>query len=211
MFNENYVWYASYGSNLLRERFLCYIQGGQPIGSKRNYIGCKDKSEPVSEAAIILNYDLYFAKTSSNWQDGGVGFIKTQLNSNIITYGYMYLITKEQFCDVVKQEIQSKNRITIDFETAIIKGNLIFLPGSWYGNLIFIDYKNDYPIFTFTHEIDIKLTVAPSKEYLTMIISGLIKTHKLSVQEIRRYLLSKEGVNENYIEEQLIKMTSDLI
>jgi hypothetical protein len=27
------VWYAGYGSNLLRRRFDCYIKGGKPEGS----------------------------------------------------------------------------------------------------------------------------------------------------------------------------------
>jgi len=35
-----YVWYVGYGSNLLRERFLCYILGGkfefEPLQEKMN-------------------------------------------------------------------------------------------------------------------------------------------------------------------------------
>jgi hypothetical protein len=27
--SKQYVWYASYGSNLLQERFMCYVQGGK--------------------------------------------------------------------------------------------------------------------------------------------------------------------------------------
>ena len=34
MDNATYVWYASYGSNMNRERFLCYIRGGQPEGAE---------------------------------------------------------------------------------------------------------------------------------------------------------------------------------
>ena len=40
------VWYACYGSNLLKERFLCYIRGGRPIGAQRTFYGCKNKKEP---------------------------------------------------------------------------------------------------------------------------------------------------------------------
>lgn len=42
------VWYASYGANLLRERFMFYVQGGVLKGSDRQYPGCRDKSEPTA-------------------------------------------------------------------------------------------------------------------------------------------------------------------
>ena len=32
------VWYASYGSNLARDRFLCYLEGGRPKGATRTYL-----------------------------------------------------------------------------------------------------------------------------------------------------------------------------
>ena len=147
MLNENHIWYASYGSNICRERFLCYIQGGQPKGAMTNYYGCRDKSLPIEETRIVLNHDLYFAKSSQNWQNGGVAFINTQSNSKI-TYGYMYLITKEQFCDVAKQEIKSATEINLDFDEAIINESLIFKQNSMYGNLIFVGSNENYPIFT---------------------------------------------------------------
>ena len=31
-----HIWYVAYGSNLSRERFCTYLQGGQPNGSERN-------------------------------------------------------------------------------------------------------------------------------------------------------------------------------
>ena len=40
------VIYAAYGSNLLKERFLVYIKGGEFEG--KNYKGCKDKTDPVN-------------------------------------------------------------------------------------------------------------------------------------------------------------------
>ncbi|MGX1752144.1 hypothetical protein [Sphingobacterium sp. NPDC055346] len=56
------VWYACYGSNLLKDRFYCYIQGGQPAGANTIYEGCTDKSLPIDEENIIINAELYFAK-----------------------------------------------------------------------------------------------------------------------------------------------------
>jgi hypothetical protein len=208
--DKKYIWYASYGSNTFRERFLCYIQGGQPKGSMTNYNGCRDKSLPISESPIFLAHDLYFAMSSRNWQRGGVCFVKTQSNFSTFTYGYMYLITKEQFCDVVRQEIKSETQINLDFDNAITNGNLVFKPDSMYGNLIFVGNKDNYPIFTFTNEINIQPTTKPSENYLTMIISGLIETHKLTNQEITEYLLSKDGILGNYSEVQLLEIINNI-
>lgn len=70
-----YVWYASYGSNLNRDRFLCYIKGGKPKGSEKAEIGCEDKALPIKEATYIMHYPLYFAKSAVRWQNQGVAFI----------------------------------------------------------------------------------------------------------------------------------------
>ena len=45
--NKKYVWYACYGSNLLRERFMLYIQGGFCRFNNREYTPCNDKSAPL--------------------------------------------------------------------------------------------------------------------------------------------------------------------
>ena len=39
--DEELVWYLSYGSNLLEERFLCYIEEGTPPGSKSFHSGSR--------------------------------------------------------------------------------------------------------------------------------------------------------------------------
>jgi len=31
---KTYVWYAGYGSNLNKQRFMCYIKGGTPTYGK---------------------------------------------------------------------------------------------------------------------------------------------------------------------------------
>lgn len=67
---------------------------------------------------------MYFAKSSGNWENGGVAFIKTNLDEKKQTLGRMYLITKEQFIDVVKQETNFKGELMIDFDRAISVGSL---------------------------------------------------------------------------------------
>ena len=51
---------------------------------------------------VNIPYKLYFAKSSSRWNNGGVAFIDETTQSN--TIGRAYLITKEQLIDVQTQE-----------------------------------------------------------------------------------------------------------
>ncbi|HZV69556.1 MAG TPA: hypothetical protein VFG10_08430 [Saprospiraceae bacterium] len=200
-----HIWYASYGSNLLEERFLCYIRGGQPVGSKKPYDGCRDKSLPVVKEEFYISSELYFAKESDSWDNGGVAFIKTNFEPKQSTFGRIYLITPEQFIDVVKQETNGSDSLHIDFGNAISEGSLIFKDPSWYGNLIYLGIQYDYPIFTFTNKINLTPTTKPSTQYLKTIISGIQEAFgNLNTFEILDYLISKEGIKENYSREELI-------
>ena len=97
MVESNLVWYLSYGSNILAERFHCYISGGQPQGSQKIYEGCRDTSRPRRDKPTTINYELYFSKNSPVWDNGGVAFIKDELNRNTTSFARVYLITKQQF------------------------------------------------------------------------------------------------------------------
>ena len=201
---EKYIWYASYGSNILEKRFLCYIQGGQPDGSPKVYDGCSDKSLPIDKEEIYINSELYFAKHSNQW-NGGVCFIRTNFEPQQQTLGRMYLITKEQFADIVKQETNSKQSPNINFESAITDGSLTFAAGSWYGNIIYLGTQCEFPIFTFTHQDNITPTTKPSKNYLKLIIRGIQETYEhLDTNEIVDYLISKVGVQGNYSRQELV-------
>ena len=61
--DEELVWYLSYGSNLLEERFLCYIEGGTPPGSKSFHSG----SRFVFELLVTFIFSLlYFSQKEIN-------------------------------------------------------------------------------------------------------------------------------------------------
>ena len=201
---EKYIWYASYGSNILEKRFLCYIQGGQPDGSPKVYDGCNDKSLPIDKEEIYIKSELYFAKHSNQW-NGGVCFIKTNFEPQQQTLGRMYLITKEQFADIVKQETNSEQSPNINLEKAITDGSLTFSDGSWYGNIIYLGTQYESPIFTFTHQDNITPTTKPSESYLKLIIRGIQETYDhLDTNEIVDYLISKTGVQGYYSRQELI-------
>ena len=200
---KEYVWYVGYGSNLFRERFHYYILGGKAPGSDDEHPGCTDRTLPVQESPYIINHDLYFARRSSKWQNGGMGFVRIESDPTIQTFCNMYLITKNQFLEVVQQENKNDTSIVIDFDTAIENGSLIFKTGGTYGNLLFVGYKDNYPIFTFSNEINVTPFRRPSELYLKMIVTGLLETHHLNRQQVVDYLVLKEGVRNNYTPDQL--------
>ena len=204
---KKHIWFASYGSNLWEKNFLCYIRGGQPEGAEKLYPGCTDKTLPTDKEEIYICSELYFAKSSGNWEDGGVAFIKTNFDEQQQTLGRMYLITMEQFIDVVKQETDFKGELTIDFGRAISDGSIVFREGSWYGNIIFLGSQYDKPIFTFTHHDNILPTTKPSSKYLRTIVKGIHETYDhLKTSEIVDYLISKQGIADNYSREDLEKL-----
>jgi hypothetical protein len=98
----DYVWYATYGSNMLQERFLLYIKGGNCVFNGKNYTGCRDKSLPKDSKPIEITYNMYYANRSLSWGAGGVSFLDLSKPGKAL--GRMYLITKEQFEDVRRQE-----------------------------------------------------------------------------------------------------------
>jgi hypothetical protein len=206
---SNHIWYASYGSNLLAERFHCYIRGGCPTGSNKTYQGCRDKTLPVDNEEVYINSELYFAKKSATWDNGGVAFIKVDFEANAATLGRMYLITKEQFIDVVKQETANANDLIIDFERAIKEGSLTIKKGSWYGSIIYLGDQYGSPIFTFTHETEIAQKTKPSENYLRTIVRGINEVYNLNATEVFEYLISKEGIKGSYRESELMKVIEE--
>ncbi|WP_332697122.1 hypothetical protein [Halalkalibacter lacteus] len=207
MDTSNYIWYASYGSNLSKDRFLCYIRGGKPMGSEKVEVGCTDQSPPLKEATYVMNYPLYFAKESHRWQKQGVAFIGLSKDEKYKTYSRKYLIKEEQFMDVVKQE---NNGVELHIDlNEVMENGYKTLRDSWYGTILYLGKEEGIPIFTFTADWDLDVPFnKPSNEYLRMIIEGLKKNVKLSGPEIIDYLCVKPGVTGHYNYkdiEQLIK------
>ena len=98
---KDYVWYVSYGSNMLEERFLCYINGGSFEGSTSRD-ACRDTTPPRAVKTIEIPHDMYFGNSSGSWEDCGVSFIDTTKKGNALAVAY--LLTREQFDHVAAQE-----------------------------------------------------------------------------------------------------------
>lgn len=206
--STNYVWYASYGSNLLRDRFLCYILGGTPEGAKRQNTGTPDKSLPLEDQPVRMNHSLYFAERSESWQGGGVAFISPERSPSDVTLGRMYLITAEQFVGVVRQEngLEPEDAsLEVPLDTIVEQGE-VEIGDSWYGKVLCLGQEKGYPILTFTspksiHEV---LPTTPGENYLRTIGRGLIEAYGLTPEEVAEYFLSKPGVQGIWTKERLL-------
>jgi len=199
------VWYVSYGSNLYRNRFMCYIQGGQPEGSEKVEKGCRDQTPPKADEKIELRFPLYFAKKRSKWGEGGVAFIDHEVHSDEKTIGRMYLITKEQFEDVVAQE-NNEDTLTIHLQKVIDNGFQDINNGWWYGRIVFLGYKDGAPMFTFTNPVsmsDVSFYTPPTS-YLKVISKGLEELG-LSREEIVHYFKQCGGILGFFTNEELYR------
>lgn len=191
------VWYVCYGSNLQYKRFMCYIQGGLPPGRTERNGDCRCHNAPLDSRTISLRFDLFFAGRSKPWGNGGWAFIRENPEREA-TLGRMYLITDEQFNDLVMQENSRRidgSRLVPEFEQLVTRRESI-LPGNLrYGRLVNIGSEGTYPILTFTAaQTDLELN-APSEEYAKTIASGIKETYPaMSNEEIVAYLMRSAGL-----------------
>ena len=87
------VWYACYGSNLLEERFLHYLQGGICRFNGREYTACRNPSPPMDSLPFSIPFDMCFGNRSNSWGHGGVSFLDASRPGE--AFGRVYLITRE--------------------------------------------------------------------------------------------------------------------
>jgi len=165
--SKKYVWYACYGSNLCKERFLLYIKGGTCRFNGKYYNGCTDKSEPVKDRPIKIPHRLYFGNKSYSWHGGGVAFIDPRKDEKEKTLGRMYLITEEQFTQIHEQEG----------------------PGSkWYGKILELGEAEGHKIMTFTSD-EIRPANLPHEQYIEVISTGLEEIYpEMDEKTIKKYL-----------------------
>jgi len=203
--NKEYVWYLSYGSNLNKHRFYCYILGGQPPGSMETEKGCKDATVSVHVRGKTIPHEMVFAGTSTRWNNKGVAAIDPKKDPTTLTYGRMYLITKDQFFDLIKQENYIPLNQKVDWTLPTEGEEKILLPQNWYGKLLHLGDEEGYPIYTFTiledfNEIQIN---PPDGSYIKIIQKGLEESHIFSLWEVEKYFMQLRGIKGYYSREEL--------
>lgn len=160
----NKLIYAAYGSNLLKERLMVYIQGG--VFQNREYQSCTDKTPPDDLGWQYVPYRLYFAKHSPRWNSGGVAFLSCKQESNPEHYTVVRLwkISESQFNEIQNQESES-----------------------WYHKILILGKKDGLEIKTitgcWTHELN-----KPCEEYLNIIKAGVKETTNWDDDNVENYI-----------------------
>ncbi len=204
---KNYCWYTSFGSNMLKERFYSYILGGKSSITGTYYHGCRDKTLPLENRGCFLNHPLYFSRNSRTWENGGVAFIDIKTNSSVKTPARSYLITKDQFADILCQENgrdPGEHKMDINFNDIVKKGFLSLKNLTWYNTILFTGLEKGIHSFTFTGSPKNDTGYSePGDLYLTTIIRGMIETFDFTDKEIIGYLKNAEGIKNNETEKFL--------
>ena len=168
--NREYVWYVSYGSNMLNERFMCYIKGGSFEGSRYRQ-ACSDTTPPLAVRTFEIPYDMYFGNTSGSWQDCGVSFLDVTKKGHAL--GVAYLITKGQFGHVCAEENGGR---------APEEGY------SWYEDIIDLGVMDGFEVKTITNR-NIRPYNEPCLEYKKTLIRGIEENWpNMFIRDIEDYL-----------------------
>lgn len=218
-----HVWYASYGSNLSLNRFMTYVEGGSPEGTDTVHEGCRDKTPPSEDMPIRFAGRMHFAASSGRWDGGGVAFMDNDTAGHAL--GRAYLISMEQFDDIVAQENGKKvGSITVDTAKALAAGSEDVTYGL-YGNMVHIGDYGCAPVFTFTGSFSANeallsadedpkrikkytpKTNVPSNNYMRMIGSGLSETFDMDVEQQADYIRGSLGVT-HLPREQIVNVLS---
>ena len=168
---KEYIWYVSYGSNMLEERFLTYIEGGcfEDGGSYNE--PCQDTTRPLEKRAIDMPYDMYFGNTSGSWNGCGVSFLDTTKEGHAL--GVAYLITREQFEHVAAEENCGR------FPNGT---------GYWYENIRTLGEMDGFEMVTITND-ELRPYNEPCEEYLNTLKRGIKENwSEMSEEDIENYL-----------------------
>ncbi len=209
-----HVWYISYGSNLLLERFLVYILGGTAPGGKRSNPGCRDQTPPLKDRAFEIPARLYFGGQSVTY-DGGVAFIDHS-HKGATTKARGYLVSLEQFWEITTQEnswqslpsslpsiSDIRRRSTLHLkhhEVDTKRGH------GKYSRIVYLGEHEGHPMLSFTAARVCKTLRRPSPLYLQTIVHGLRQSHQLSASELTDYLHKTTPNRDHYTHAELAEI-----
>ena len=170
-----FAWYVAYGSNLSSARFGRYLAG------------CRDTAPPWRWAPVEVPHRLLFARTTERWGGGGVAFLDPEPSPGALTLGRAWLVTLEQFADVLAQECGLPvGSVAVP---ALDGGCVVAYPGHWYGCVVPLGSREGWPMVTFTDELAGGLVFsAPGAAYRAVVTEGLIETHALTPAEADAYI-----------------------
>jgi hypothetical protein len=203
------VWYVAYGSNLGLDRFRCYLAGGTPVGGLREYPGCRDPGDPVRVTALDVPGGLVFAGESTVW-GGGMAFYDAHASGRAACRAY--LVTVEQFADVVAQEMRRPpgGEFARDLAGLLADVESVHTMGSGrYETVTRLGERDGAAMFTVTHD-DVRSLepVPPTAAYLRWIAAGLRDAHGWDPDRVAGYLAPAPGVAGAWTRGELVDLAA---
>jgi hypothetical protein len=199
------VWYVAYASNLGTERFRCYLAGGRPDGGLRTYPGCRNAADPAEMFGFEHPGALVFAGSSGVW-GGGMAFYDPDHPGSVACRAY--LVTVEQFGDVVAQEM--RHPPGGDFARALSAvlpevGELHTMGPGRYETVLRLGARDGVPMLTVTNgDVTALGLTAPSAPYLRSIATGLREAHGWDDGRIVRYLATAPGLRGAWTPDEVV-------
>ncbi|KAK6920989.1 Histone deacetylase domain [Dillenia turbinata] len=199
------VWYATYGSNMWKPRFLCYIEGGEVEGMRRSCVGSMDKNPPKEILWKTFPHRLFFGwDYTPTWGPGGAAFLHPESTADDKAHLCLYRITLEQFNDVLLQEnILSYDEKSPLFDISALNSlpsqhsvNLEVLKNCWYHTVVHLGKENDIPVLTMTCSFEdvesfksgkFKLC-PPAQGYSRALVKGLVEGKQLEEEAAMAYI-----------------------
>ena len=186
------VWYVAYGSNLLADRFDCYVAGGRPPGGLREYPGFRDPTPPLASVTETVRGGIYFAGESHAWT-GGTAFFDSGLPG--VVAARAYLIGRAQFGDLAEQEMLRTPATDRDLSVVLADGRHSYGPGR-YESLIRLGERDGLAMLTISAPwawTDAPLA-PPNADYLRIIARGLVESHGWDDDAVAAYLAAAPGI-----------------
>ncbi|MEU7644208.1 histone deacetylase [Streptomyces huasconensis] len=203
-----WVWYASYGSNMHPERLAAYIRGGRPPGAAKEYPGCRDPALPVRSVPVELTGAMYFATESPVW-GGGRAFYDPQVSGRVLARAH--LVTAEQFADIAAQEMYRQPGTDLDLTEALTRGRAVLGAGR-YETLVCAGQVDRMPVLTFTAPwgmADVQ-GVPPSLPYLRFLALGLLSAGAWDRGAIAAYVAACPGAAGHWSEQGIADLLEGL-
>lgn len=189
------VWYVAYGSNVSTGRFLAYLRGGSVGSTGIQERGSTDPSPPLDIRPARIPHGLYFARSADKWGPGAVAFVETAPGERI-ALAVAYLITRDQFIDVFRQEnaLDAGAQVDLDELPGPENEPVLAADRGWYRAVIGLEPLDGRAALTFTHPAqDPGGPLPATRSYLATIAGGLREHHGLSLDAIVTYLASTPG------------------
>lgn len=177
--DEPSVFYACYGSNLMGECFMDYMNPG------KHWHAQKLKEDKFESYRVVLPHDLYFAAIEDH--EGAAAFLDVDMSGH--TLGRIWRISYPQFRTVALLESRADFRELPWDEILNNESTVLDVPGA-YGRIQNLGTVDGTPVLTVTsphdenyHYVN-KLFASPHYSYVQVLMSGALETSALELKDI---------------------------